>query len=122
MVTRRGDDWERKPRGQRSFYSSAPGRIAATQEFGRPDQTIFIDHENLFEHDILELLKNKAVDLIVDGEFVRLHGPTSFYGRTEVEYMINGRFVDRRLFLSTPLRDIERIEIYRHSSTVAFGS
>ncbi len=122
MVTRRGDDWVRKPRQPRSAYISAPGRIAAPQEFGRPDQTIFIDHENLFEHDILELLKNKAVGLIVDGESVRLHGPTSFYGRIDVEYMINGRFVDRRLFLSTPLRDIERIEIYRHSSTVAFGS
>ncbi len=122
MVTRRGDDWERKPRGPRSVYTSAPGRIAAPQEFGRPDQTIFIDHENLFEHDILELLRNKAVGLIVDGESVRLHGPTTFYGRRDVEYMINGRFVDHRLFLSTPLRDIERIEIYRHSSTAAFGA
>lgn len=121
-VTSRGEDWERVRQRTRSPFTAAPGRVAAPQEFGRPDQTIFIDHDNVYEHDILELLTNKAVGLIIEGQHIRLHGQTTLYGRLEVEYMINGRFADKNRFLGTPLRDIERIEIYRHSSTAAFGS
>jgi hypothetical protein len=122
LVTRRGEDWRRQPRSRGPYYTGSTGRIAVAQEYGRPDQTIFLDHDNLVEHNVLELLQNKAVGLIVEGNYVRLSGLTSLYGRTEVEYMINGRFVERNWFIGTPIRDIERIEIFRHSSTVAFGS
>ncbi len=121
-VTSRGEDWRRDRSRSGPTYATAPGRIAVAHEYGRPDQTIFIDHDDMIEHNLLEVLKNRAVGLIVEGDYVRLHGLTSVYGRTEVEYMINGRFVDRSWFVSTPIRDVERIEIFRHSSTVAFGS
>ncbi len=121
-VTSRGENWRRVRRDSGVSYTSAPGRIAVEQEYGRPDQTIFLDHENMIEHSILEVLQNKAVGLIVEGDYVRLSGITSIYGRSEVEYMINGRFVTKNWFVSTPVRDVERIEIFRHSSTVAFGS
>jgi hypothetical protein len=122
QITSRGEDWQRHRRQQASYYTNSPGRIAAAQEFGRPSQTIFLDHDELIEHNVLEVLQNKAVGLIVEGDYVRLSGLTTLYGRTEVEYMINGRFVEKNWFIGTPIRDIERLEIYRHSNTVAFGS
>ncbi len=122
QITSRGEDWQRQRRQQASYYTASPGRIAAAQEFGRPSQTIFLDHDEMIEHNVLEVLQNKAVGLIVEGNYVRLSGLTTLYGRAEVEYMINGRFVEKNWFIGTPVRDIERLEIFRHSSTAAFGS
>jgi hypothetical protein len=123
QITSRGKNWERVRRDiSPAEYATALERKAAPQQFGIPDQTIYIDYETA-DRNLFEVLQNKGSGLYFDGGNVFIRGVRSSDQATSgARFMLDGRFVAPSVFLSKYPKDVERIEIFRGTSTAIFGS
>ncbi len=117
-ITSRGDDWSRQRRPSRRDPSE---REVASQLYGTPDQTIFIDYDKTTERDLYEVLRQRATGLRFEGGEIIIRGRTSLVMSNEARFMVDGIFVDRSTFLNMYPRDVERIEIFRGTSAAIFG-
>ncbi|MGF1587060.1 MAG: TonB-dependent receptor plug domain-containing protein [Bacteroidales bacterium] len=123
QITSRGENWERVPRDiSPATYATTLERKAAPQQFGVPDQTIYINYETA-DRNLFEVLQNQGSGLYFDGGNVFIRGVrSSDLASSGARFMLDGRFVAPSVFLSKYPKDVERIEIFRGTSTAIFGS
>jgi hypothetical protein len=123
QVTSRGQNWERVRRDiSPAAYATTLERKASPQQFGVPDQTIFIDYETA-DRNLFEVLQNRGSGMYFDGGNVFIRGVRSSDRATSgARFMLDGRFVAPSVFLSKYPKDVERIEIFRGTSAAIFGS
>lgn len=123
QITSRGESWERVRRDISSAaYATTLERRASPQQFGVPDQTIYIDYETA-ERNLFEVLQNQGSGMYFDGGNVFIRGVRSSDQATSgARFMLDGRFVAPSVVLSKYPKDVERIEIFKGTSTAIFGS
>jgi hypothetical protein len=121
QVTSRGDNWRRNRGASTSPYGSSTSMKKSPQLYGVPDQTIYIDYDNLTDRNLYEVLRRRATGISFEGGQIILRGYSSLMGQNEARFMIDGVFIDRNTFLNTYPSEIERIEIFRGTKAAIFG-
>ncbi len=112
-IIKRGSNWKRPSR-------IASGPMGASP-YGSPDQTIIPD-PNINYNNIIEILRDKAVglDISPSGQ-ISLRGPTSI-GNSNIPLFIIDGVESQGAFFGVNAKDVERIEIFKGASAVAFGA
>lgn len=121
-ITSRGNNWKRVSRVTSSPYSEAPELKALPGLYGRPDQTILIDLNNVRQNTVYEVLLHRAKGLDFDGGRIVFRGRTDLLFEREPMFMLDGVRTGRNVVLELSPLDVQRIEIFRGTSKAAFGS
>ncbi len=120
-IVQRGNNWGRDRDAGKSPYAVIPESTRTRQNYGTPDQTIFIDRDKITQRSVLDVLVERAVGLQVQGNRLMFRGPSSLNLSSEPMFMIEGSQVARDMVLSMHPRDVDRIEIFRGPSAAIFG-
>lgn len=116
-ITDRGDDWERRPGAGTSQYSRAEKQGESPQQYGTPDQTVFIEQETK-QSRMRDILVTRVRGLNHNMQF---SGPTSLYLSSEPLFMLDGTEVGSQAFLNLDPRYIQRIEVFSGARASIFG-
>lgn len=117
LITDRGDDWQRVPGAGRSPYARVEDEVAAAQQYGVPDQTLYIDPD-IDVRDMYDILITRVRGLNHNLEF---RGPTSITLSSTPLYMFDGVETSQAAFLALDPRYVERIEVFRGPRASVFG-
>jgi hypothetical protein len=121
QVTSRGRNWRRVPEAGRSPFEATREHGARAQQYGIPDQTIYIDREKVTQRSVLDVLVERAQGLQVSGNRLMFRGPTSINLSSDPMFMLDGVQTSQDVVLRMNPREVERIEIFRGTSASMFG-
>ena len=121
QITQRGRNWKRVPEAGRSPYAVSPEHGPTPQQYGIPDQTIYIDREKVTHRTVYDVLVERAQGLQIYGNQIMFRGPASINLSSEPMFMLDGVQSSRDAVLSINPREIERIELFRGASASMFG-
>jgi hypothetical protein len=114
-IVSRGKNWKRI-RTRRT--DTAPGAASA---YGQPDQTIRPD-DKINYTSVIDIIRHKGVGLeVLPNGRINFRGPSSIGYQAPPIFIIDGT-ESEAAFMSVNVNDIDRIEIFRGASTVAFGA
>jgi hypothetical protein len=117
LITRRGNDWKRNPDAGVSPYADRTTDNTVSQQYGVPDQTVFIQTDSK-QTTMYDILITRVRGLNHNMQF---RGPTSFVLSNSPMFMIDGVQTSQRSFLSMDPRYIERLEIFSGPRASVFG-
>jgi hypothetical protein len=121
QVTSRGRDWRRVPEAGKSPFEETPEHGTSAQQYGIPDQTIYIDREKITQRSVFDVLVERAQGLQVSGNRLMFRGPTSINLSSDPMFMLDGVQTSSEVVLRMNPREVERIEIFRGTSASMFG-
>jgi hypothetical protein len=121
QITSRGRNWKRVREAGKSPYAIVADRTPVRQQYGTPDQSIYVDQDNTRHRSVYDLLLERAVGLQANGNQLMFRGPTSLTLSNEPMFMLDGIQTEKEVVLRMNPREIQRIEIYKGASTSAFG-
>jgi hypothetical protein len=121
QVTSRGRNWRRVPEAGRSPFEESTEHGASAQQYGIPDQTIYIDREKVTQRSVFDVLVERAQGLQVSGNRLMFRGPTSINLSSDPMFMLDGVQTSQDVVLRLNPREVERIEIFRGTSASMFG-
>jgi hypothetical protein len=117
LITRRGDDWERNPDAGVSPYADRSIDNSAPQQYGVPDQTVFLESDSK-QSSMYDILITRVRGLNHNMQF---RGPTSFALSNIPLFMIDGVQTSQQAFMSMDPRYVERIEVFSGPRASVFG-
>ena len=121
LITQRSRNWSRVADAGRSPYESLPERGPTPQQYGVPDQTIYIDRETVTHRTVYDVLVERGQGLQIYGNQIMFRGPVSINLSSEPMFMLDGVQTSKDAVLSINPREVERIELFRGASASMFG-
>ncbi len=116
-ITQRGRDWERTSGAGSSPYSEMPDDASAPQQYGVPDQTVYIERESK-QPNMYDILVTRVRGLNHNLQF---RGPTSLTLSNQPLFMLDGTEIGQSAFLNLDPRYIQRLEIFSGPRASVFG-
>lgn len=117
LITSRGKDWERTPGAGRSPYSDEIDDPAAPQQYGVPDQTVYIERDSK-QPNMYDILVTRIRGLNHNLQF---RGPTSIQLSSQPLFLLDGTEIGQSAFLNLDPRYVERIEVFSGPRASVFG-
>ncbi|TVR70708.1 MAG: hypothetical protein EA408_10885, partial [Marinilabiliales bacterium] len=116
-ITSRGADWERTAGAGRSPYSHTERDASSPQQYGVPDQTVYIQRDSK-QPNMYDILVTRVRGLNHNLQF---RGPTSAFFSNRPLFMVDGTEVSQDHFLNLDPRYIERLEVFSGPRASVFG-
>ncbi len=116
-ITSRGSDWERTAGAGSSPYSDMPDDAAAPQQYGVPDQTVYIERDSK-QPNMYDILVTRVRGLNHNLQF---RGPTSVTLSNQPLFMLDGTEIGQSAFLNLDPRYVQRLEIFSGPRASVFG-
>lgn len=116
QITDRGGDWRRVAGAGSSQYAQTDDGPAA-QQYGVPDQTVYIDRESNLRN-MYDILVTRVRGLNHNLQF---RGPTSITLASTPLFLLDGVETSQGAFLNLDPRYIERLEIFSGPRASMFG-
>jgi hypothetical protein len=117
LITSRGQDWSRTAGAGRSPYEHETLKTTAPQQYGVPDQTVYLEPEAKLTN-MYDVLVSRLRGLNHNLQF---RGPTSVHLSNTPLYMVDGIETSQNAFLSLDPRYVERIEAFNGPRASVFG-
>ncbi len=116
-ITQRGSDWERTAGAGSSPYSEMPDDASAPQQYGVPDQTVYIERESK-QPNMYDILVTRVRGLNHNLQF---RGPTSLTLSNQPLFMLDGTEIGQSAFLNLDPRYVQRLEVFSGPRASVFG-
>jgi hypothetical protein len=117
LITRRGNNWERNPDAGISPYADRSIDNRAPQQYGVPDQTVFIESDSK-QSSMYDILVTRVRGLNHNLQF---RGPTSMVLSNIPLFMIDGVQTSQQAFMNIDPRYVERLEVFNGPRASVFG-
>ncbi|MGF1585035.1 MAG: TonB-dependent receptor plug domain-containing protein [Bacteroidales bacterium] len=117
LITSRGNDWERNSDAGISPYADRSVDNSAPQQYGVPDQTVFLESDSK-QTSMYDILITRIRGLNHNMQF---RGPTSFSLSNTPMFMIDGVQTSQQAFMNMDPRYVERLEVFSGPRASVFG-
>lgn len=114
-IVEKGKNWKKTRR------SGTSGQSGQASIYGNPDQSIIVGDKVVY-YSMMQLLEQRASGLMISGNSIMFRGPGSINLGNDPLFIVENIAVSRDEFLRVDPGSVQRIELFKGTSSAFFGS